>query len=127
MAAIKSFRDLIVYKKAFELAYKIYEITKSFPKDEQYSLTDQIRRSSRSICSNLAEAWGRKIYPKAFLNKLSDALAEEMETEFWLDLCVRYHYIDDTTYITLIDQYGEISKMLTSMMNNPERFYRNRE
>lgn len=126
MAAIKSFRDLIVYKKAFELAYKIHEITKSFPKDEQYSLTDQIRRSSRSICSNLAEAWGRKIYPKAFLNKLSDALAEEMETEFWLDLCVRYHYIDNTTYSTLIDEYGEISKMLTSMMNNPERFYRNR-
>lgn len=126
MAVIKSFRDLIVYKKAFELTYRIYEITKSFPKDEQYSLTDQIRRSSRSICANLAEAWGRKIYPKAFLNKLSDALAEEMETEFWLDLCVRYRYIDDTTYNTLIDEYGEISKMLTSMMNNPERFYRER-
>ena len=126
MAVIKSFRDLIVYRKAFELTYRIYEITKSFPKDEQYSLTDQIRRSSRSICANLAEAWGRKIYPKAFLNKLSDALAEEMETEFWLDLCVRYRYIDDTTYNTLIDEYGEISKMLTSMMNNPERFYRER-
>ncbi len=124
MAGIKSFRDLIVYKKSFELACKIYEITRSFPKEEQYALTDQIRRSSRSICSNLAEAWGRKIYPKVFVNKLSDALAEQMETEVWLDFCVRHQYIDGATYITLIDEYSEIRRILTSMQNNPEKFNR---
>jgi len=124
MAAIKSFRGLIVYKKAFELACKIYEVTRSFPKEEMFSLTDQIRRSSRSICSNLAEAWGRKIYHKVFVNKLSDALAEQMETEVWLDFCVRHHYIDNVTYTTLIDEYGEISRMLTAMLKNPEKFSR---
>ncbi len=122
MAVIKSFRDLIVYQKSFELACKIYEITRSFPKEELYSLTDQIRRSSRSICANLAEAWGRKIYPKVFINKLSDALSEQMETEVWLAFCLRFKYIDESTYNTLIGEYSEIRRMLTSMMNNPEKF-----
>ncbi len=122
MAAIKSFRDLIVYKKSFELACRIYEITRSFPKEEQYSLTDQIRRSSRSVCSNLAEGWGRKNYPKVFVNKLSDALAEQMETEVWLAFCLRFKYIDEATHNALIEEYSEIRRMLTSMMNNPEKF-----
>jgi four helix bundle protein len=127
MSVIKSFRDLIVYCKAFELACKIHEVTRSFPKDEQFSLTDQIRRSSRSICANLAEAWGRKNYPKVFVNKLSDALAEQMETEVWLDFCIRHKYIDKATYSTFIEDYGEVRKMLISMINNPERFYRDNQ
>ncbi|MGI6198642.1 MAG: four helix bundle protein [Candidatus Cloacimonadaceae bacterium] len=127
MAVIKSFRELIVYRKAFELACKIHEVTRSFPRDEQFSLTDQIRRSSRSICANLAEAWGRKNYPKVFVNKLSDALAEQMETEVWLDFCFRHEYIDKATYSTFLEDYGEVRRMLISMLNNPERFYRDNQ
>jgi four helix bundle protein len=124
MAVIKSFRDLIVYRKAFEMACKIYGITSSFPKEEKYSLTDQIRRSSRSVCANLAEAWARKSYPKAFVNRLSDALAEQLETEVWLDFCVRHKYIDNATYTTLLENYDEVRKILISMINKPEKFNR---
>ncbi|HHZ15876.1 MAG TPA: four helix bundle protein [Candidatus Cloacimonetes bacterium] len=124
MAVIKSFRDLIVYRKAFEMACKIYGITSSFPKEEKYSLTDQIRRSSRSVCANLAEAWARKSYPKAFVNRLSDALAEQLETEVWLDFCVRHKYIDNATYTTLLENYDEVRKILISMINKPENFNR---
>ena len=83
MAVLRGFRDLIVYQKSYTLAMKIYEITKWFPKEEKYSLIDQIRRSSRSIPANIAEAWAKRIYPKVFVNKLSDALGEEHETEVW--------------------------------------------
>ena len=124
MAVIKSFRDLIVYRKAFEMACKIYGITSSFPKEEKYSLTDQIRRPSRSVCANLAEAWARKSYPKAFVNKLSDALSEQLETEVWLDFCVRHKYIDNATYTTLLENYDEVRKILISMINKPENFNR---
>jgi four helix bundle protein len=124
MAVIKSFRDLIVYRKAFEMACKIYGITSSFPKEEKYSLTDQIRRPSRSVCANLAEAWARKSYPKAFVNKLSDALSEQLETEVWLDFCVRHKYIDNATYTTLLENYDEVRKILISMINKPEKFNR---
>jgi four helix bundle protein len=124
MAVIKSFRDLIVYRKAFEMACKIYGITSSFPKEEKYSLTDQIRRPSRSVCANLAEAWARKSYPKAFVNRLSDALAEQLETEVWLDFCVRHKYIDNATYTTLLENYDEVRKILISMINKPENFNR---
>jgi four helix bundle protein len=85
MAKIGSFRDLIVYQKAYKLALDIFEISKSFPKEERYSLTDQIRRSSRSITSCIAESWSRRRYVKSFVNKLIDALGEENETEVWLD------------------------------------------
>ena len=85
MGEIRSFRDLIVYQKAFKLAMDIFNITKSFPKEEKYSLIDQIRRSSRSVPGNIAEAWAKKIYQKVFVNKLSDALGEEYEPEVWLD------------------------------------------
>ena len=81
---INGFRDLIVYQKAYALSMEVFELTKSFPKDEKYSLTDQIRRSSRSIPANIAESWAKRIYIKAFVNKLTDALAEEFETEVWL-------------------------------------------
>ena len=124
MAQINSFRDLIVFQKAYALAMKIFTFTKTFPKEERYSLTDQIRRSSRSITSNVAEAWAKKIYPKSFVNKLSDSLAEEYETEVWLDYCRDCEYISIDKYNDLINGYAEVRKMLISIINNPEKFSR---
>jgi len=122
MSAINSFRDLIVYQKAYQLAMEIFEITQSFPKEEKYSLTDQIRRSSRSITSNITEAWAKRIYPKSFISKLSDSLGEEYETENWLDYSRDINYITLEIHSKLISNYDEIRKMLISMINNPEKF-----
>jgi len=85
MSRIGSFKGLIVYQKAYKLAMEVFEIPKNFPKEEKYSLTDQIRRSSRSITSCIAESWSKRRYEKAFVNKLTDSLGEENETEVWLD------------------------------------------
>ena len=85
MSKIESFKDLIVYQKAYKLAMEIFEISKKFPKEEKYSLTDQIRRSSRSVTTCIAESWARRRYVKSFVSKLVDALGEENETEVWLD------------------------------------------
>lgn len=122
MTQINGFRDLIVYQKAYHLAMEIFEITKSFPKDEKYSLTDQIRRSSRSITSNIAEAWAKRIYIKSFVSKLSDSLGEEYETENWLDYSKDCKYIDEESHATFMNGYDEVRKMLISMMNHPEKF-----
>ena len=122
MTQINGFRDLIVYQKACRLAMEIFEITKSFPKDEKYSLTDQIRRSSRSITSNIAEAWAKRIYIKSFVSKLSDSLGEEYETENWLDYSKDCKYIDEESHSALMNGYDEVRKMLISMMNHPEKF-----
>jgi len=122
MGEIRSFRDLIVYQKAFKLAMKIFNITKSFPKEEKYSLIDQIRRSSRSVPGNIAEAWAKKIYQKVFVNKLSDALGEEYETEVWLDFSKECGYINERLYLDLMAEYEEVRKMLISMINCPEKF-----
>jgi four helix bundle protein len=101
---------------------EIFEITKTFPKEEKYSLTDQIRRSSRSVTSNISEAWAKKKYIKSFVNKLTDSLGEECETEVWLDYSRDCQYIDETTHIHLMNGYDEVRKMLISMINNPEKF-----
>ncbi|MDA3907291.1 MAG: four helix bundle protein [Bacteroidales bacterium] len=122
MSQIKGFRDLIVFQKAYKIAMAIFEMTKSFPKEEKYSLTDQIRRSSRSVTSNIAEAWAKRIYIKSFVSKLSDSLGEEYETENWLDYSKDCEYIDKETHSTLMKGYDEVRKMLISMMNNPEKF-----
>jgi four helix bundle protein len=119
---INGFRDLIVYKKAYALSMEVFEISKLFPKEEKYSLTDQIRRSSRSIPANIAESWAKRIYIKAFINKLSDALAEEFETEVWLNMSHDTKYIDKESHDLLISKYDEIRKMLISMLNNPDKF-----
>ena len=118
----RGFRDLIVYQKSYKLSLEIFEITKSFPKEEKYSLTDQIRRSSRSVPANIAEAWAKRIYFKAFVNKLSDALGEELETEVWLDMSKDLKYISQETHAKLLNEYDEVRKMLISMMNNPGKF-----
>lgn len=122
MAQINGFRDLIVYQKGYSLAMNIFDITKSFPKEEKYALIDQIRRSSRSITSNIVEAWAKIIYIKAFVNKLSDSLGEEYETEGWLDYSKDCAYIEPQTHADLLSQYDEVRKMRISMINNPEKF-----
>ena len=122
MGISRGFRDLIVNKKSYAIAMKIYEITKSFPKEEKYSLIDQIRRSSRSIPRNSAEEWAKRIYPKVFVNKLTDSLGEEHETEVWLDFSHDCQYISSETHAQFIEEYDEVRKMLISMINTPEKF-----
>jgi len=116
------YRDLIVYQKAYALAMEIFEITRTFPKEEKYSLIDQIRRSSRSVPANIAEAWVKRKYTKSFISKLSDSLAEEAETEVWIDMSKDSMYIDHQTHISLLSKYTEVAKMLSSMINSPEKF-----
>jgi len=90
---VKSYRDLVVYQKARELAVEVFETTKSFPREEMYSLTDQIRRSSRSIGAQIAEAWAKRRYPKHFLSKLSDADGEQQETQHWIEIASDCEYL----------------------------------
>jgi four helix bundle protein len=116
---INSFKDLIVYQKAYDLSIEIFYLTESFPKE---SLTDQIRRSSRSLAANIAEAWSKKIWPKHFVSKLSDSLGEEYETEVWLDYCKDCGYINEKTYSELKKQYNEVRKILISLIKNPGKF-----
>jgi four helix bundle protein len=119
---IKGFRDLIVYQKAYTMSMEVFELSKLFPLEEKYSLTDQIRRSSRSIPTNIAESWAKRLYIKAYINKLSDALAEEFETEVWIDMSHDMNYIDEKNHRQLISKYDEIRRMLISMINNPDKF-----
>lgn len=119
---IKHYRDLDVYQKAFAVAMKIYEITKSFPKEEKYSLVDQIRRSSRSVCSNIAEAWRKRKYIAAFRNKLTDAMQEASETQSWLEFCLACKYIDRDIFEEIDREYEEILSMLNSVEKNAEKF-----
>jgi len=114
--------DLIVYQKSFALAMEIFEFTKGFPKEETYSLTDQIRRSSRSVCANLAEAYRKRRYPNHFISKLSDSDTENGETQVWLEFALSCKYLDEKEYGLLFAQSVEISKLLHFMMKNPERF-----
>ena len=122
MSKISSYKELIVYQKAFNLAMKIFEITKTFPKEEKYSLTDQIRRSSRSLTSCLAESWAKRRYIKSFVNKLTDSLGEGFETEVWLDYSMACGYITSDIHDNLINEYSEIRNILVSMINKPEKW-----
>jgi four helix bundle protein len=112
-------QDLEVYKKAFDAAMRIFELSKSFPKEETYSLTDQIRRSSRSVCANMAEAWRKRRYEAAFISKLSDAEGESAETQTWLEFAVRCEYLEKETGRELYKTYDEIISMLVSMISRP--------
>ncbi len=120
---INSFKDLIAYQKAYKLSMLVFEYTKRFPKEEKYSLTDQIRRSSRSISANIAEAWAKKLYIKAFVNKLTDSLGEEYETEVWLDYAKDLKYISEEEHAQIMDEYTEVRKILLYMINNPNKFF----
>ncbi len=117
-----TFQDLLAYKKSFALAMKIFEITKSFPKEEIYSLTDQVRRSSRSVPVTIAEAYRKRIYPKHFHSKLTDSDGENSETQVWLDFAFACNYISKDTYDSLILESFEVGKLLNYMILNPEKF-----
>ncbi len=117
---IRSHRELEVYQMAFEAAMRIFEVSKSFPAEERYSLTDQIRRSSRSVCANLTEAWRKRRYEGAFLNKLSDAEAEAAETQTWLEFAVKCGYLSAEIGRELYQTYDQILGKLVNMINHPK-------
>ncbi|NQU87026.1 MAG: four helix bundle protein [Mariniphaga sp.] len=119
---IKHFRELNVYQRAFKAAMHIFEITQSFPVNERYSLTDQIRRSSRAVCSNLAEGWRKRIYELVFKNKLTDSMMEASETQCWLEFSLACKYIKQDTFEKLDNEYEEIIAMLNSMEMNSKKF-----
>ena len=116
------FQDLIAYKKSFSLAMEILEISKGFPKEEKYSLTDQIRRSSRAVSAAIAESYGKRKYPKHFVSKLSDSDSENLETQSWLEFAEASGYIEKTEFDKLINESIEVGKLLNYMMNHPEKF-----
>ncbi len=119
---MSSFKDLIIYKKAFALAMEIFSVTKGFPKEETYSLIDQIRRSSRSVFSSVAEAYKKRRYPNHFVSKLSDADMENSETQAWLDASLACNYITSEKYQELNKQSEEVSYLLIYSINNPDKF-----
>lgn len=116
------FKELLAYQKAFKLAMDIFKISKSFPKEETYSLTDQIRRSSRSVCANIAESYRKRRYPKHFISKLTDSDGENSETSTWLDFAYECNYITADMHSNLIQRNIEIGKLLNNMINNPAKF-----
>jgi four helix bundle protein len=121
---IRSFRDLQVWQKAMEVAMEVLTLTKRFPAEEKYSLTDQIRRSSRSVPANIAEAWRKRRYSAAFVAKLNDAEAEAAETQTHLEIALRCGYLDKETAFSLDSIYNEILAMLDVMAANPEQWTR---
>ena len=122
MEYVKSFRELEVYKLSRQLAKEIFEISKKFPKEEMYSLTDQVRRSSRSVGAQIAEAWAKRRYEKHFISKLTDADGEQQETQHWIETAVDCSYISMDTANNLLSQYASIGKMLNSMINKSSSF-----
>ena len=119
---IRSAKDLRVYKKAYALAMEIFQFSKEFPKEERYALTDQIRRSSRSVCTNLREAWAKRRYEAHFISKLTDADGENSETDTWLDFAKDCNYISDDNHLHLTKSCNEIGAMLGAMLNSPSKF-----
>lgn len=119
---IRSAKDLTVYKKAYELAMQVFHSSKNFPAEERYSLIDQMRRSSRSVCSNLRESWAKRRYEAHFVSKLTDADGENGETETWLDFAHDCGYLPKRDHAVLTERCAEIGAMLGSMINNPTSF-----
>jgi four helix bundle protein len=119
---MSSFRDLIAYKKSFALSMEIFFLTKSFPKEETYSLIDQIRRSSRSVFACIAESYKKRRYPNHFVSKLTDADMENGETQSWLDASLACGYITNEKFTDLNNQAEEVSRILNYMINNPDKF-----
>ena len=116
------YKDLLAYKKSYELAMKIFLITKKFPPEERYSLCDQIRRSSRSVCTNIVEAYKRRRYKDYFISKLNDAETENAETQIWLDFSKDCLYITAEDYSSLVSLNDETAKLIWYMINNPDKF-----
>jgi four helix bundle protein len=116
------FKELLAYQKAFSLAMEIYKLSKSFPNEEKYSLTDQIRRSSRSVCANMAEAYRKRRYVNHFISKLTDCDGENSETIVWLDFSLECSYISNEVHINLTTKSKEIGKLINYMISNPDKF-----
>ena len=117
-----SFQKLLAYQKSFDLAMEIFELSKSFPKEERYSLTDQIRRSSRSVCANIAEAYRKRLYPKHFISKLTDSDSENAEIQVWLEFSESCNYITKEEKEILSNKSKETGKLINFMINNPSKF-----
>ena len=127
MGAVRDFRELRVYQASREAARILFEISKRFPSDERFSLTDQIRRSSRSVGANIAEGWRKRRYPQAFISKLSDADTEAAEVQSWLDHALNCCYITKEVFDDLDSRYHHISAQLCPMMDRPEQWCGNSE
>jgi len=119
---INSAKDLIVYKRAYELAMKIFLVTKTFPPEERYALTSQIRRSSRSVCLNLREAWAKRRYEPYFISKLTDCDGENSETDSSLDFASDCGYISRSQHTDLVQLAQEVGRMIGGMIRNPNSF-----
>jgi four helix bundle protein len=119
---IRRHTELDVYRKAFDSAMQLFDLSRRFPKDETYSLTDQMRRASRSICANLAEGWRKRRYRNAFISKLCDAEAEAAETQVWIEFAVKCRYLESKVAAPLYSVYDEILRMLVAMINHPDKW-----
>jgi four helix bundle protein len=120
--AVDNFRELTAYKKAFSLAMDIFKISKTFPGEEKYGLTSQIRRSSRSVCSSIAEGYRKRQYPAHFVSKASDSDMENSETQVWLDFALACEYIEYEEYKTLFSKSEEVGRLLNHMITSPEKY-----
>lgn len=116
------FQDLLAYKKSFNLAMQIFEVSKSFPKEETYSLIDQIRKSSRSVTVNISESYRKRKYPKHFVSKLTDSDDENSETQTWLEFSLACKYINEDIFKELINKSEEVGKLINYMILHPEKF-----
>lgn len=122
----QNFKSLEAYKKAFRLAMEIFEISKSFPKDEMFGLTMQIRKASRSVCSNIGEGYRKRQYEAHFVSKISDADMENSETQVWLDFALACRYIPENIFTDLTEKSEEVGRLLNYMMENPEKYQQTR-
>lgn len=118
----KNFKETRLYKKAFAQAMEIFHISKSFPKEEKYSLTDQVRRSSRSVCANLAEAYRKRQYPAHFVSKFSDCDAENSESGVWINFALACDYINEDSHKILIERNEEVGKLIAHAIKKPEKY-----
>lgn len=122
----QNFKSLEAYKKAFRLAMEIFEVSKSFPKDEMFGLTTQIRKASRSVCSNIGEGYRKRQYEAHFVSKISDADMENSETQVWLDFALACRYIPENILTDLTEKSEEVGRLLNYMMENPEKYQQTR-
>ena len=122
MSLIRSYRELDVYKNAMELTMQIFELTKRFPQDERFNLTDQIRRSSRSVCTNVAEAWRKRRYKAAFVAKRSDSETEAAETQVSAEIAMRCRYWDQKTFTEIDQHYEKVLGQIVKMAEQPEKW-----
>ena len=119
---INSYKELRVFENAMNAAMKIFELTKTFPQEEKYSMVDQMRRSSRSVCSNIGEAWRKRRYKAAFIAKLSDAESEACETQVWIEFAKRYKYLEDQICDEMDKEYDQIIGQIVRMISDPDKW-----